>query len=1043
MPAHGRSACWFAVVLVAVFASVAPPASAISVTTGTDEWTPGGSCSIREAVRAMNTAADFQGCTAGFSGYNNISISIGATLTRTGADDTTEFGDLDILRSGTSITSLAGGSVCWDNATANRDRVFDVNPAAAGGFSFSLNRITICNGLTTGDGGGLRMSGSGGTLSIEGVLSANTVLGTIFGNSAARGGGLYAAGNNVTLDNVMVFDNVATGSVDGGGAVAFGAGGGTITDSQFLSNSATGTGGLGGAVFTAGSATIRRTDFAGNHAAVSGGGIAASTATGVANVQYSRLVNNTVGLANSRQEIAGVNSGTFDAEHVWWGSNAGQPASAASPSGVVDSDPLELRVGGPASLNKNQGGTLTADLLGGCCAQTDLDGLPPLPFSDPQPALFHNPVNGSLSNDDDEYVDGKADATFTAGNTCGTASAQATLDSQTLTKSITVPCDHDLSALKSNNVSGQSVVGGSWTWTITIANTGTDPIVFSNGQKILRDELPAAGLSYGTVTVPSNVSCTITSGDLVCSASGTRTIAGNSSIVISVPVTANAAGTFTNPRSPGGACTVDPDNVITTETNAGNNGCGPDQVEVDKAPTTTSITSDAPDPSPPGTDVTVKYTVSGPGTETGSVTVSDGVDSCVASVADGECLITMSTLGPRTLTAHYEGDANHEESTSLGEPHSVAKLGTSTSIDSDTPDPSLVGTAVEVEYSVTGTGTPTGNVTVSDGVDSCTDTVAEGSCSITLTTAGARTLTAEYEGDATHDGSTSLGEPHTVNKIATTTTIDSDAPDPSAVGAAVTVQYTVTGAPAAANVTVSDGVDSCTATVLAGQCSITLTTPGARTLTASYDGDATHEQSSDTEAHTVNSPPTITVLAGGPCNSTTLATVRLSIVDPDGDALTVTAVSSNTAIATGVLGGSGSNRTLAVTGRKAGTATITVQASDGKGGTASLVVTARVGGNGADVFPGAAGTDVLFGINGSDSLAGGGAADYICAGNGTGTLSGGDGNDTIDGQNGDDVLRGEHDNDVLTGGKGNDRFVGGAGLDTFTDVAKGESTDGP
>jgi len=48
----------------------------------------------------------------------------------------------------------------------------------------------------------------------------------------------------------------------------------------------------------------------------------------------------------------------------------------------------------------------------------------------------------------------------------------------------------------------------------------------------------------------------------------------------------------------------------------------------------------------------------------------------------------------------------------------------------DAPDPSSKGQQVTVMYSVAvvppGNGTPTGNVTVSDGVDSCTGTVAAG-----------------------------------------------------------------------------------------------------------------------------------------------------------------------------------------------------------------------------------------------------------------------------------------------------------------------------
>src|SRR6185503_19624107 len=105
----------------------------------------------------------------------------------------------------------------------------------------------------------------------------------------------------------------------------------------------------------------------------------------------------------------------------------------------------------------------------------------------------------------------------------------------------------------------------------------------------------------------------------------------------------------------------------------------------------------------------------------------------------------------------------------------VNKANTTTTITSDTPDPSLVGQAVTVQYSVAvsspGSGTPTGNVTVTDGTDSCTGTVAAGQCTITLTTVGNRTLTATYAGDSNFNGSTSAGEPHTVNPVNTAPTI--------------------------------------------------------------------------------------------------------------------------------------------------------------------------------------------------------------------------------------------------------------------------------
>jgi hypothetical protein len=125
---------------------------------------------------------------------------------------------------------------------------------------------------------------------------------------------------------------------------------------------------------------------------------------------------------------------------------------------------------------------------------------------------------------------------------------------------------------------------------------------------------------------------------------------------------------------------------------------------------------------------------------------------------------------------------------------------------------------------------------------------------VTFDTVGAKTLTATYTGDTTHAGSSDT-EDHAV-KANTTTTITSDAPDPSTDGQNVTVNFTVTVNPPGSgtptgDVTVSDGVDSCSASVAAGSCVLVLNTLGTRSLTATYPGDTDFNGSSDTEGHQV------------------------------------------------------------------------------------------------------------------------------------------------------------------------------------------------
>jgi len=146
------------------------------------------------------------------------------------------------------------------------------------------------------------------------------------------------------------------------------------------------------------------------------------------------------------------------------------------------------------------------------------------------------------------------------------------------------------------------------------------------------------------------------------------------------------------------------------------------------------------------------------------VTVSDGPQSCSASVVVGSCSIAFSSAGERTVTASYGGDGNFGGSTSAGAPHTVNAAGTTTTITGHAPNPSVVGEGIAMTFTVTSIGgTPTGNVTVSDGTAICIGTVVAGGCTLTPVTPGDKTLIATYAGDGNFAGSSSDGVPHTVN----------------------------------------------------------------------------------------------------------------------------------------------------------------------------------------------------------------------------------------------------------------------------------------
>jgi hypothetical protein len=302
---------------------------------------------------------------------------------------------------------------------------------------------------------------------------------------------------------------------------------------------------------------------------------------------------------------------------------------------------------------------------------------------------------------------------------------------------------------------------------------------------------------------------------------------------------------------------------------------------VGQASTTISITSDLPDPSVVGEPVVVNYTAMvmapGAGTPSGAVTISvndASGNTCTGTVAGGTCTLTLTTVGAKTLTATLAADANFNGSTSAGEGHQVNAATTTTTITNAAAlaaTPTVVGESYAVNWSVTvnspGSGTPAGTVTITGG-SGCSAAVAAGTCMVTSTSAGAKSLVATYGGTSDFNGSASAGAAHTVNPADTTTTITLDSPDPSETGQAVTVNYSVavtapgSGTPTGnVKITVNDASgNTCTGTVAAGTCSLTLTTAGTKTLTAKYEGDSNFNTSTSAgTSHDVKNPATLTI----------------------------------------------------------------------------------------------------------------------------------------------------------------------------------------
>ncbi len=354
----------------------------------------------------------------------------------------------------------------------------------------------------------------------------------------------------------------------------------------------------------------------------------------------------------------------------------------------------------------------------------------------------------------------------------------------------------------------------------------------------------------------------------------------------------------------------------------------------------TTITSSVPDPSIPGQAVVVSVTVSGAGlpVPTGTVDITGAHTNCSILLAggSGSCSVVFNTTGHKTLTATYGGDGKYAGSSGTAG-HTVIQASSTTTITAITPEPSMPGQAVEVEFTVTGGGsTPTGTVSVTGADVNCSITLsgAAGSCKVIFNTIGIKPVTASYSGDANYLPSTSPSVDHTV-KNATTTTITVDNPDPSVPGETLTVTVTVGGAGAAPTGTVTiTGADvNCTITLAGGTgtcATVQFNTAGTKIITATYNGeDPNYAGSVGTATHTVSKGATLTTITGDAPDpslpnasilvTVTVAPVAPGVVVPTGSVgISISGVPSSCTIT--LVGGTGSCSVVITT---AGSYTIT------------------------------------------------------------------------------------------------------------------------
>ena len=381
------------------------------------------------------------------------------------------------------------------------------------------------------------------------------------------------------------------------------------------------------------------------------------------------------------------------------------------------------------------GVTLTVNSTNGSAGGSDFTSITGGTVSFPANSSAAQTINVTLNNDaldeDDETFTLTLSGLSATGNvTLGTATATGTIldNDATPTLSITSPSQNE-------GNSGTSTM----TFTVSLSAVSGRTVSFN------------AATANGTATAPS---------DYLALASTPFTIAAGQTSV-AIPVTINGDTTFEGNETFSVNLTG-----ITNATPGTLSGTGT-LVEDDQQPTTTTITSDLPDPSVVGQPYTVSVNVAAVSSSpTGTVNVSDGSASCTLTLAPatspnstGSCALTSTTAGAKTLTASYTAATTAFGNSSGTTTHQVNPASTAISVTGPTRSRINQPTSFSFALSVNapGAGTPTGTVTLSSGASSCTATLPATSCNLSFSTLGNRTVSASYAGDANFSGSTSSG----------------------------------------------------------------------------------------------------------------------------------------------------------------------------------------------------------------------------------------------------------------------------------------------
>ncbi|MBE5317182.1 MAG: Ig-like domain repeat protein [Xanthomonadales bacterium] len=325
---------------------------------------------------------------------------------------------------------------------------------------------------------------------------------------------------------------------------------------------------------------------------------------------------------------------------------------------------------------------------------------------------------------------------------------------------------------------------------------------------------------------------------------------------------------------------------------------------------TATVTAVAPGSGvPPGTIVFLRD-----GESIGEVSLS-GAGVAVFNVPAG------LPVGNYVYRAEYAQTTNYLQSFE-NRNYAITAKATTTTITGSSVNPSALGASVSFSYAVATSPsdtTPTGTValTASTG-ETCSASVAAGSCALTFNTAGARTVTAVYGGDSVHATSTSAAFAHSVDRGTQAALIASATPSAIQFGGTSTLATTGGTGTGAVSFAVTTGGSVCS---VSGS-TLTGTGVGTCTVTATKAGDVNYEPTSATVEVTVSRAPQAALV---------VTATPDSIVFQGTSTLAATGGTGTGAVSFAVTGGTGtcSIAGSTLTGTGVGTCVVTATKSGG------------------------------------------------------------------------------------------------------------------